>query len=201
MALRRDQRLGSVPAGTAGTVVSVDAEAASVTIRWPERTLDLPAAILARCPAAYGYATTPGYLAGRPARAVLALGDPGPKVREATIYAVAPSRRDLLEQQGPEHRRADALAAAAEIRPTETVLAHLGPPPTDGAEREAWRAAARAIESYRDRWDLPDRPHHLDLDAREPGLDLSRRSDQLRVLAACRAVERTNAPELAPAGR
>jgi hypothetical protein len=181
-ALRRDQRLGSVPAGTVGSVVLVDAEQARLSIQWPKGTTNITAATLARCPATYGYATTPAYLRTGTQGPIFALGDPGGRGPQAAVYVVAPSPR-LLHETGPapaDQRRLAALGAAAEIRPTDTVLAHLGPPPVDEAERGPWREAAAAIETYRERRGMADRPHQLDLTS----------DGAASVAAACRAAAR-----------
>jgi hypothetical protein len=180
-ALRRDRRLSSVAAGTVGSVVSVDPEKGHLSIEWPQGTTDIAAETLARCPATYGYATTPAYLRGATEGPIFALGDPGRRGQQATVYVVAPSPR-LLHESGPappDRRRLDALGVAAEIRPTDTVLAHLGPPPADPSERRPWREAAAAIEAC-DRWGLPDRPEQLDLTAERAA----------SVVAACRAAGR-----------
>jgi hypothetical protein len=200
--LRSDQRLGPVAAGAVGTVASVDPEAASVSIRWAHATSDISAPTLARSPVTYAYATTPAYARAAPGP-VFALGDPG-QHHEAAIYVVAPNRRDLgppLGRDVVQQRQTDALATAALIRPPDTVLAHLGPPPPGGPEQDAWRRAAGAIEWYRDRWAVADRPERLDF-AHNGGLDASRQADQLRVLSACRAAQRALAVErhLGPPG-
>jgi hypothetical protein len=169
-----------------GSIVSVDADRGRVVIQWPKGTTDIATETLARCPATYGYATTPAYLRRGMEGPIFALGDPGGRGEQAAVYVVAPSPR-LLHKTGPapaDQRRLAALGAAAEIRPSDTVLAHLGPPPANQAERGPWREAAGAIEAYRDRWGLPDRPDQLDL-----------ASDQaVSVAAACRAASRAREP-------
>jgi hypothetical protein len=189
--LRRDQRLGPFPAGTVGTVVSVDPLAASVSIRWPHTTTEIAAQALSRCRATYAYATTPAYARHAPGP-VLTLGDPGGQ-SDGPVYVVAPNRRQLTPEVGVEalnRRRSEALATATEIRPTETVLAHLGPPPDGELERQAWRRAAVAIESYRARWAIPDGPRPLDLAVSGTGIEPDRDTDRWRVLSACQAATR-----------
>jgi hypothetical protein len=80
--------------------------------------------------------------------------------------------------------RQAALARGAEIRPTVAVLSQLGSPPTQPSHRPAWRRAAQAVESYRERWSLPDRP--LELGPTNAALppERGKRAEQLRVLAA-----------------
>jgi hypothetical protein len=101
------------------------------------------------------------------------------------------AHRDQLEQwdglsAAVAHRR-EALGAAAEIRPSRAVTAHLGPIPAAEAGRLAWRDAAGAIEAYRDRWGIPDDHAALDLTTAARAPRPAQRAEQLRVLAACRA--------------
>jgi hypothetical protein len=93
-------------------------------------------------------------------------------------------------------RRQAALGRGAEMMPSRAVMAAHGPAPERDAEsRQAWRQAAEAIEVYRDCRGLPDAPLVLD----------HRSADERRVLAACRAVERSRTAgldlDLWPAGQ
>jgi len=85
--------------------------------------------------------------------------------------------------------REAALGRGAEIRPTVAVQTQLGLPPKEAQRGVAWRQAAQAIESHRDRWALPDRPLELN-DKVQPGHDVARRADELRVLATTRQLQR-----------
>jgi hypothetical protein len=84
-------------------------------------------------------------------------------------------------------RRRAALGKGAEIMPSRAVLAALGPPPDhDSDSRRAWRKAAEAIEVHRECRGLPDMPLVLD----------HRHTDELRLLVACRAVDRARSAGL-----
>ncbi len=63
--------------------------------------------------------------------------------------------REVLAQATSCRQR--ALARAAEIAPPAYLVAELGPRPSAPAERAAWRQAALAVESYRERWGVTDR--------------------------------------------
>jgi hypothetical protein len=87
-------------------------------------------------------------------------------------------------------RRADLLAVASEARPSRVVRAEIGPWPDDEHDREDWRRAAHALESYRDRWDVADNPDALGLSVQSDGIDPARRNDLVRAVATTRAVGR-----------
>jgi conjugative relaxase-like TrwC/TraI family protein len=120
--------------------------------------------------------------------------------QQAQLVTAAGVRRDWLVGHRKELQRWDdlshamawresALGRGAEIRPTRAVTAQLGPEPQAPPERAAWRRAAQAIESHRDRWQIPDRPLQLGREAAPR--DLERRADELRVLAAAGDAERS----------
>ena len=54
-------------------------------------------------------------------------------------------------------RRQRSLARAAEVSSPAYLVAELGPRPSAPVERAAWRQAAVAVESYRERWGVDDR--------------------------------------------
>lgn len=133
---------------------------------------------------------------GRQAQANLMALD----ARQAQLGAAAARRRDWLVGHREELQRWDdlsqamawreaALGRGSEIRPTRAVTAQLGAAPQAPGERAAWRRAAQAIESHRDRWQIADRP--LELGHEAPSPDLERRADELRVLAAAGDAERS----------
>jgi hypothetical protein len=63
-------------------------------------------------------------------------------------------RRDVLVQAV--NRRQHVLARAAEISSPGYLVRELGTRPSAPADRAAWREAARAVESYRERWGVVD---------------------------------------------
>jgi hypothetical protein len=70
------------------------------------------------------------------------------------------SQRPDLEQRqvlvrAVNHRQ-HLLARAAEISSPDYLVRELGPRPSAPADRAAWREAARAVESYRERWGVGD---------------------------------------------
>ncbi len=87
--------------------------------------------------------------------------------------------------------REAALGRGAELRPTAAVLAALGPPPNDASRTAAWRHAAAAVESHRERWQLPDGP--LDLSGRAG----ERQAGEVRVRAATEEVRRSRGQDRA----
>jgi hypothetical protein len=194
--LRRHPLFGPAAGGATGTVTAVDPAASTVTIRWRAGTTAVHTGDLARAPVSHAYAVTPGWLRTGAGGPLLCLGEPGdhrlPAGRATTLYIVAhpAASRDPPAVAAPMAWRTAALGAAADARPTRTVLAAIGPRPPDEEQRRSWARAATAIEAYRDRWGLPDDPDVLDLRPRtlsEPFL----RADRLRVHAACRSFAAT----------
>ncbi len=111
--------------------------------------------------------------------------------------------REILVQATS--RRERVLVRAAEVSPPSYLVAELGPRPSAPIERAAWRQAALAVESYRERWGVGDcqlalgeRPtspsQHLEWDSARQQLD--RAQPQLRPeLAVERSAELGRARE------
>ncbi|MHB8670221.1 MAG: hypothetical protein ACYDAD_06630, partial [Acidimicrobiales bacterium] len=76
--------------------------------------------------------------------------------------------------------RGAVLARAAEVAPGGHLVSALGPRPDDLAGRGMWREAARAVESYRERWEVTD-----------PGRALGGEPDRLDQLAQRRSAARS----------
>lgn len=93
--------------------------------------------------------------------------------------------------------RSEALAVGAVLAPTRAVAERLGPAPSDESSLRHWRRAAACIETYRDRWELPDRPLGRSL-APDETWSRSRQADHVRMLSACRASDRAQTPQRAP---
>jgi hypothetical protein len=78
----------------------------------------------------------------------------------ATRSARRASQRPDLDQRQVLVRvvnhRQHLLARAAEISSPDYLVCELGPRPSAPADRAAWREAARAVESYRERWGVGD---------------------------------------------
>ena len=68
------------------------------------------------------------------------------------------SRERLVEAVS---RRQSVLARAAEVSPPAYLVAELGPLPAAHSDRAAWRDAALAVESYRERWGVRDQSRAL----------------------------------------
>jgi conjugative relaxase-like TrwC/TraI family protein len=79
--------------------------------------------------------------------------------------------------------RALALTKAAGLAPTRAVTDLLGRRPSEEPDLQAWSRAAGAIEAYRDRWGVPDRP--LPSSAADLGPDPGCHAEYLQVLHAC----------------
>lgn len=99
--------------------------------------------------------------------------------------------REILVQATSHRQR--ALVRAAEVSPPAYLVAELGPRPSAPGERAAWRQAALAVESYRERWGVDDR--HLAVGERptSPSQHLQRDSAQRQLERAQRQLR----PELA----
>ncbi|HWC40324.1 MAG TPA: MobF family relaxase, partial [Acidimicrobiales bacterium] len=76
--------------------------------------------------------------------------------RSARLASQRPDldRREVLV--GAVNHRQHVLARAAEISPPGYLVGELGPRPSAPVDRAAWREAARAVESYRERWGVGD---------------------------------------------
>jgi hypothetical protein len=92
--------------------------------------------------------------------------------RRRELEAAGASRVAELASQQPDRarresmveavsRRQSVLARAAEVSPPAYLVDELGPRPAAHAERAAWRDAALAVESYRERWGVRDQRHAL----------------------------------------
>ena len=119
---------------------------------------------------------------------IVGLIPPSTGVSDPSLACALDERATLIEQ------RADALLdrtheAAAPWR------RRLGSPPADPEEREAWRAIARTVVAYRDRYDVtdPDRPL-----GRSAPLSTLQAADRTR---ANEALERLTKPTERPAPR
>jgi hypothetical protein len=79
--------------------------------------------------------------------------------RSASLAARRPhlARREVLVHAAD--RRQRVLVRAAEVSPPGYLVSEIGVRPTAQADRAAWREAALAVESYRERWGVGD-PHH-----------------------------------------
>ena len=64
-----------------------------------------------------------------------------------------------LAGPGKERVRLMVRGDAAEAARPSYLTRHAGVPPQAPADREMWRSAAAAIESYRDRWEITDDRH------------------------------------------
>ena len=61
----------------------------------------------------------------------------------------------------PRLSAAERLGRAAEVAGPRYLVSELGPVPSRGPDRSAWRAGATAIEAFRARWSIDDREHAL----------------------------------------
>jgi conjugative relaxase-like TrwC/TraI family protein len=114
----------------------------------------------------WGYAATPYQARQVGAEDWLVLGAPGaltldPGGPRSRYYVVAgveagPGLAATVDRRDSRLRRMAALAHGAELDPPPYLVAALGPPPTSSDARGTWRAAAGAVEAYRDRWGVKD---------------------------------------------
>jgi conjugative relaxase-like TrwC/TraI family protein len=72
---------------------------------------------------------------------------------QPTLDALAVRSQAVRERAA---ERADLLGRVALAAPAPHLVAELGPPPPDGRDRHEWVTAARAVEVYRDRWEVRD---------------------------------------------
>ncbi len=71
------------------------------------------------------------------------------------------ARNDLQRLTTELHRRAETATTRHETAPPRWLTAELGPPPANPQQRIRWRAATRAIEQHRLRWNITDPDHAL----------------------------------------
>ncbi|HET6810932.1 MAG TPA: MobF family relaxase [Acidimicrobiales bacterium] len=122
----------------------------------------------------WGYAATPYQARQVGAQDWLVLGAPGAPSLDAggtgaRYYVVAELEAGVglaatLDRQDSRRHRMAALARSAELDPAPYLVAALGPPPGGPEARSTWRAAAGAVEAYRDRWGVGDRREPLGAD-------------------------------------
>ncbi|HEX5268368.1 MAG TPA: MobF family relaxase [Acidimicrobiales bacterium] len=113
----------------------------------------------------WGYAGTPYQARQVGAEDWLVLGAPaGPSLESgdrARYYVVAgldagAGLAATLARQDSLRHQMTARAHAAELDPPSYLVSAIGPPPRSSEERRTWRAAAGAVEAYRDRWEVRD---------------------------------------------
>jgi hypothetical protein len=92
--------------------------------------------------------------------------------------------------------RQQVLARAAEVSAPAHLVAELGPRPSAPADRAAWRGAALAVESYRERWGVSDRHHPLGVQDQRPA-SLEQRMQRASAARELDGAQRRLRPQLA----